>query len=316
MLHIAPPHLRRDCVAAACVAPAAPIAVTKRRRLASVVLTALLLAASTAAQAGFNPDPAVYNSIPLYRSLAFGGIDRGNDGPGFLFDDLSLSDYADNAARLPFASANGNFSANGASLSVTGWTADSGRFASRNYASMTIVNANANDRYAVTAGQGSASSVRFFSQQAAADSATFTFRVTGSEFNPLNAGLATSRLDFAATTDTSKTFLNLFDNSLGQTPRFGPGTFTYHVPNVALGTQINLFFWSSAFLSLSAGQVPQGSTFSMSADYGNTFVLEDVQLYDANNNKLSDWTLQDDLSADLLRSEGKVGVVGFHEYSL
>ncbi len=268
------------------------------RPWAALALAGLLLAASTAAQAGFNPDPSVYDNIPLYRSLAFGGIDRDGDG-GILSSDLSLSDYADNVSYLPFGSANGNFSANGANMSVVAWTSYSGQLASRNYASMTISNANVNDAYRVTAGQGSATRVSFSSQQAAAASASFTFRVTGTEFNPLNAGLSTSRLDFAATTDTSKTFNNLFDGSLG-TPRYGPGTYTYNLPTLALGTPINLLFWSSAFTQINKGQVPQGSTFNMTADYGHTFVLEDVQLFDANNNKLSDWTLIDNVSNELL----------------
>jgi hypothetical protein len=36
----------------------------------------------------------------------------------------------------------------------------------------------------------------------------------------------------------------------------------------------------------------------MTADYGNTIVLEDVQLLDENNVALSAWSLEDNLSGD------------------
>ena len=44
---------------------------------------------------------------------------------------------------------------------------------------------------------------------------------------------------------------------------------------------------------MNAGNVPAGSNFTLTAQYFNTFVLEQVGLFDANDNPIPQWTLTD-----------------------
>lgn len=93
-------------------------------------------------------------------------------------------------------------------------------------------------------------------------------------------------MDFAATTDPNRHWLDLFnDPSFGIT-EFGSGVYTLNLPIQNLGDVIHLFYWSSAHTQVNPGNVPAGSSFSLSAQYFNTFVLETVSLFDASNNPI------------------------------
>jgi len=239
-----------------------------------------------------------FDTVPLYRALAFGTIS---------FDSNAINgiDYASNTVPLPLATGNGTINANGATLNHSGASAYSGFYAGRNQASISVTNANVADTYYEVAGQGSATSVQFFDPTAAATRATFTWRMTGTTFNPNNIQpncvidfvncfpTATGRLDFAATTDPSRHWLDLFnDPSFGIT-EFGPGVYTYNLPIQNLGDVINLFYWSSAYTQVNPNTVPAGSNVSLSAQYFDTFVLETVALFDASNNPIPQWTMTD-----------------------
>jgi hypothetical protein len=266
---------------------------------------ALLLVASPAAHA------QDWTGVPLYRTLVFGGIDRGGDG-GFDGGDSALIDYANNVVPRGYSSLNRSFSANGATLNYTGWTMLSGWYASRNYASMTVTNANASDGYYLVAGSGTTSSLTFFTPEAYNARAVFRFNVSGTESNPSGLGRSTSRLDFAASTDPAASWLDLFSgnpNAFGGSPSFGAGSYTFTLPIVPLGTEIKLFYWSSAFTEVKAGQVAQGSSFTMTADYGNTFVLDSVELIDNDSNQaIGGWTLYDNVLQETVFSadDGRV----------
>lgn len=268
------------------------------RTLLPLAVSTALLAAATTAQAQTDP----YTVQPLYRTLVFGGIDRDGDG-GFSGEDSAIIDYANNVAPLPMAFLNRTFQADGATMNYTGWAAPAGLFASRNYASMTVTNANADAGYYLVAGTGTASSVTFYSPEAANARATFTFRVTGQDQNPLPGTLSGARIDFQAVAAApGQSWINLFDGTW-QTQRFGQGTFTFTLPSVPLGTEINLFYWSSAFAQVLKGQATQGSTFTMTADYSSTYVLEEVRLLDQNDQPLSSWSMVDTISGDLVFDE-------------
>lgn len=71
-------------------------------------------------------------------------------------------------------------------MNHSGASAHSGFYAGRNQASLSVTNANAGDTYYEVAGQGSATSVQFFDPSAAAAYATFTWRMSGTTFNPNN----------------------------------------------------------------------------------------------------------------------------------
>jgi hypothetical protein len=57
-------------------------------------------------------------------------------------------------------------------------------------------------------------------------------------------------------------------------------------------------FWASAFTEVKPGQGVQGSSFTMTADHGHTMVMDEVQLYDANDPAITGRTLQDVQSGD------------------
>lgn len=226
---------------------------------------------------------------PMFRTLTWGTINYVDPTSGGL-------DYVSNFVPRDVPYLRTDFSLNGASFTGVGKSAFAGFYAGRNYAEVSVTNANAADAYYQVSGQGSATTVRFFSAEAQAQRATFTFHVTGGELNPTGFGQATGRLDFGATTDPTVNWLNLFDDpddKLDSFTRLGSGRFVFELPNVALGTEIKIFYWSSAYAEVLAGNAPQGSNFRMTADYFNTFVLDDVQLYDEFDNPLSAWTMQD-----------------------
>lgn len=280
-----------------------------RRTLAALALAAAAALPGAARANLVSEGDGDYGVVPLYRAFVFGGIDRDGDG-GFFFDDINGIDYVSNSAPKALASTYGNFSANGASMTMTGWSAWSGFYAARSFASISVNNANAGDGYYLVAGQGSATSVRFYTAEAASARATFTFHVSGTESNPLGVGKSTSRLDFAATTETGKNWNGLFDGSLSTLYVNGAGTYTYTLPVADLGTAINMYFWASAFTEVKAGTFAQGSNLTMTANYGSTFVLDDVQLYDENDHKLSNWTLEDTLAGqNVFDQDGRIADV-------
>jgi hypothetical protein len=226
---------------------------------------------------------------------------------------------------LPLANGSTFISANGASLTTTGASAYAGWYAGRNYAGLSVTNANAGDLYYAVAGQGSATSVRFFDPSAAAAFATFTWHVTGTTSNPSNIQpgctidfttcfpASTGRLDFGATTDQSVSWNDLFANPNGpinSITRFGVGTFTYQMPIANLGDEIDLYYWSSAYAQVNAGDVAAHSNFTLSANYFNTVVLEQVQLFDAQGNPIGAWTLQDTNSGEtVFNQNGRLAAI-------
>jgi hypothetical protein len=281
--------------------PALPLALT--------ALTTACLALPAAAVGISFEGGGSFTEVPLYRAYVFTGLDRDNDG-GYLFDDIDGIDYVSNIAPKPMATANVQVQADGASFDASGWSAWSGFYASRSYATMTVENANENHRYYAVAGQGSSTQVQFFTPEAAASRAVFTFKVTGTESNPVNAGLVTGRLDFAATTEAGRNWLDLFNGGFGanQLFEYGTGTFSYSLPVADLGTPIYLHYWSSAFAEFLGGQVPGGSSFTATADYGHTVVLDEVQLLDADDNAISEWTLEDmNMGEVVFDQNGRVG---------
>ena len=121
---------------------------------------------------------------------------------------------------------------------------------------------------------------------------------------------ATGRLDFAATTDQSRVWNDLFaDPNFGITA-FGSGVYTFNQPIQDLGAVIHLFYWSSAYAQVNAGNVAQGTNFTLSANYFNTFVLEQVGLFDSNNNPIPKWTMTDlTTDQDVFDETGRLATV-------
>lgn len=237
---------------------------------------------------------------PYFQSFVFGGIDRDSNG-GYPFEDLFLKDHTSNSGPASL-SAGRTITADGATMQGAGQSTYSGIYASRNYATMRVSNAQAPHTYYVVSGQGSSSAVRFFTAEAAAANAVFTWRVTGTASNPSTTGNATSRLDFGAKVGTPGDWNDLFNDpsALGPIKHFGPGIYTYTLPVADLGSAIYLYFWSSAFAEVNPGEFVPGSTFDLTANFASTFVLENVDLLDDNGVELSDWSMRTNDDEDML----------------
>lgn len=273
---------------------------TLSRALRPAAMAVVLVMLSATSPVRASPD----TEAPYYRGLAFGGIAR--DG-NFQFDGQdSLSvDYQDNTAPRSLVRVAGTRSAEGATMSFEGWSAYSGYYAARSFATMTVENAQADQDYYVVAGQGTTTVARFFSPDVAAARATFTWRVTGSTSNDSGAGWADGRVDFFATTEPGRSWFDLFNGGFQDTLfEYGPGTYTYTLPTVALGDPIYLYFWTSAFTQIESGQFEQGDSFTLTADFANTVVLESVELEDDLGNAITEWSLEDALTGDALFDQG------------
>jgi PEP-CTERM motif len=281
---------------------------TTRRLLAALSLAAAALPAA----AGFTPSGGGdTGGLPLYRALVFGGIDTlAASSPGYLSQDiLDGVDYTSNVAALPVASGGGTRSASGATITGNGWTANSGFMASRNHASINVSNAQTTDDYYLVAGQGGTTRVHFNAQTSAA-AATFTWHVSGTA-STSGIGRADSRLDFAATTSPGTDWSQILFGA-GETAmtEYGTGTFSHTVPVTGQAQDVFLYWWTSAFTLLTHDTSPQGSNASLTADFGSTYVLAEVQLFDDLGNQLSDWVMTDlDTQQAVFDATGRLAAV-------
>src|SRR5688572_28347308 len=108
------------------------LAVARPRRLVAAIGLALC---SLPAMAAFVPSGGGdYGGVRVYRALVFGGIDTlAASSPGYLSQDiLDGVDYASNTAPLPVPVGGGTHSANGGTISASGWTSASGFMVARN----------------------------------------------------------------------------------------------------------------------------------------------------------------------------------------
>ncbi len=252
-------------------------------------------------------DPTV---APYYRGYAFGGISRDGDF-NFAPEDFSIDDYQSNFAPDTLVRVAGSQQADGASMSYEGWSAYSGYYAARSFATMTVANPQSDHAYYVVAGQGTTTTARFFTPEAAAARATFTWRVTGSTADSTPGGWSDGRIDFHATTQPGGNWFDLFTGGFQDTLfEYGPGTYTYTLPVTDLGTPIYLYFWTSAFTQVEPGQFTPGETFTLTADFANTIVLEDVSLEDELGNPIGEWSMEDVDTGELLFDQsGRIAAV-------
>lgn len=287
-------------------------ACTHRTRLAVAVIATL--AATAPAHADFVPSGGgSYAGVPLYRALVFGGIDtQAGTDPGYLSQDiLDGVDYVSNTAPMALATGGGTRSASGGTITGNGWSAWSGMLASRNYASISVTNAQTTDDYYLVAGQGGTTQVHFAANAPAA-SATFTWHVSGN-FQTNGPGTANARLDFASTTSPGTDWGDvLFGPGETALTAFGTGDFEYTVPLTGSDQDVYLYWWTSAFVLLSHDTFAGGASTSLTADFGSTYVLADVHVRDDKGKELAEWSMstqQGNQSVELFNQTGRVAPV-------
>lgn len=271
------------------------------------IAAALLLAtaATHATAASVSSGGGEYGAVPLYTTLVFGGVDTdaGTD-PGYQLQHIVNGfDWVSNNAPANGAGG-GSLSVNGAAMSGSGWSAYSGFMASRNFASISVGNARVTDDYYLVAGQGGASRVHFNAGTTAAQ-ATFTWTISGTALEN-GPGVANSRLDFAASTTQLGSWFDIFS----LVPVYGPGTYQFTAPVDADGGDVFLYFWSSAYALLQHGAAADGANTSLTANFGSTFVLTDVELVDDSGQLLTDWTMTDAATGEaLFDQDGRIAGV-------
>jgi len=91
-----------------------------------------------------------YTTVPLYRALAFGTVNFGDSSRNGAINGI---DYVSNLAPLPLARGDTTITTNGATFVGRGASAYSGFYAGRNYASVSVTNANVADTYYEVAGR-------------------------------------------------------------------------------------------------------------------------------------------------------------------
>ena len=231
-------------------------------------------------------------TIPFFRSFSGFGLDSnpgGIPGYGIASEDFDFSD-----AAIPRNTAVNIVNKNYGGAIVTSNTRsdDFGFFAAKNFAKLSVSNVQNAGYYAV-AGRGSHTTVEFFTPEALAQRAVFRWHVSG--VSNTNVGTATSRIDFAAGVYPTTDFNGFFDIPEGpRLQRNGPGDYTYNLP-LLLNQPIDLVYWSSAFVEVKDSKIAPvvGKTISAQADFSNTFVLDNIQLFDSSDNPITNWTMHD-----------------------
>lgn len=265
-------------------------------------MAAAALVATSAADAALvfeesgDASQATYFATQVYSGFHYDG-----GGPSSFAIDSGII-YSSNVGPRGLTIDNSIASNMGATRYANSYSVGSGFLAARNHASLNIVNAQANDGYYAVAGYGTRSSVRFFDANEAAR-AVYRWNVTGNSSAPV--GWATSRLDFKARQGPGGSWFDVFSPN---EPQFDPGQYTFSLAGGDYTQPFDLLYWSSAFVQVELGAAATGTNFSILADFASTFVLDEIELYDANDNLLTGWTLEED-GVTVFDSGGRVGAI-------
>ncbi len=252
--------------------------------LGAVLLTSLPARADLVFLGGGDDTQSTYFVSQVYS----GFHDVGGGPTSYAIDEGTI--YSSNVAPGGLVQDRSVASNMGATRYANSYSVESGFFASRNYAHLTVTNANAADGYYAVAGSGSRSSVRFFGAPDAV-SATYRWHVSGS--SNLGLGEGTSRLDFRARQQgVGGSWFDIFNPN---EPHYTPGDYSFTLSG-DFNLPFDLLYWSSAYVQVPLGGAPTGSNFSSTADFSNTYVLEGIELYDAQDVLLDGWTMVDESS--------------------
>jgi hypothetical protein len=260
------------------------------------------------------------SSAPYYMIQTFSASHNHEtaSGPGFAYTDGQITA---NNTGVGFQTMNTTYTQNGATVTATASAVPGGFYTSRNTASLSITNANAEDGYYAMGGFGTMTTAQFFAAEALASRAVFKWRVTGLE-SDVPAGkcvtdtlprvfdlCATARMDFAATTISNPDFYDMVnvDGLIEPMTAFGPGEYSYSIAGMPLNEVITFGYWTSAFVQINPGQLAQGGNYDYYSNYANTFDLIGIDLYDANDDLITDWSLRDlTTGSDVFTSAGRV----------
>jgi len=185
-----------------------------------------------------------------------------------------------------------NLSQSGSNLTTTTSASLSGFARAHTSASAQVSNASAILGYTSVGSYGFRTQVQFNSSQTPGQ-VVFNFNVSGSSSQPF--GGAGARLDFLADGSPSGSFFDVFFDPNAQ-HYTGAGAFQYTY-NGSTASPLDIMFYSASY-ALIVGNTgfpaaTNGANFTSFADFSNTFDLTSIQLYTANGELITDWSLVD-----------------------
>lgn len=271
--------------------------------LGSLVLAVSVLAPSAAGASilANTSEGDFLSSRQYYLSQAYAEIKAAN------------GDLLDSGGQLrsginPFGALNesGNLSDGSTGLNYRAFAAPYGLGYARNAATLGLANSNAlHGAYNVVASTGNRTQVRFVGYGGGTPNRIdFNFNITGTSNTPW--GTASPRLDFLVRPyDIADG--GLIDVFLDPDARntFSNGLFTYSYAG-SIAQPLDVLFWSAAFVLIgqddpNGRQFPgAGSSFISTADYSSTFDLQAINLFDENDNPITEWALVDDTTNQVL----------------
>lgn len=258
-----------------------------------MLLVACGLAAANAAHAqiqfvGGTSDTAA----TFYLSQTYGELKDANGNT------LASSGRVENSGQ-PLGAANqgGTLSAVGSTLTYSASVRTDGFALARAAASVNVSNAGANFGYNAVASQGSRTQVSFASSLTPGR-VVFNFGLTGSASSPY--GLALGRLDFLARPFQAGngSFFDVFGSDALHAVGAGNSQFTY---TGSTASPLDILFYAAAAVVIQDGAiVPAGANFSAFANFANTYDLKSIDLYTATGDTISDWTLTDEATRQVV----------------
>jgi PEP-CTERM motif len=220
---------------------------------------------------------------------------------GILLDNtfLALSGYRTDTGSVGggqygYTSTGINEEVGGAMVAGQAGTIANGFFTARNYASLSVENAE-QARYGSQSSHGTHTTVEFFTPTAITPARTrFHWIVSGLTSSTYPGVVTNADLSFAAGYFPTTGFYNFFD--LPKQENGGPllsvsgtGSFSYNLP-LLLNQPIDLFYHSAAYTYFDA---QGGETFSGFADFRNTHILDRIELFDSNDVPIPEWGMRE-----------------------
>lgn len=229
-----------------------------------------------------DPNAAQYYSVQAYAEIK-------SASPNYnILDEGGFR--GDAGSALSPAHQSGSLSGGGSTLNYSAQSALTGFAQAKASVSMSVGNAIANGGYNTVASQGSRTQA-FFISAATPGRADFNFTLSGNSSSPY--GLALGRLDFLARefTPGNGSWFDVFGSSALHADTPGNYTFTY---SGSLAGALDILFYAAAGVVIQDGAtVPGGADFTAFANFADTFDLVSIDLFDTQDQRITEWGLTD-----------------------
>lgn len=241
--------------------------------------------------------------VPYISTYSTFGRDTAS---GFVADSYNAYNTASGTINLnsnrPGATATGSSIYNnapfaGAQVEAIASAIGGGFYVAKNYAKLTVTNVQ-DSGYIAAGVYGTHTQLKFLTAPDNVAYSVFRWNVSGSTSTSPDTGFASGVLRFMAGYYPTQTYNSVFNTP---TPPSGlqffdnAGSFTYNLP-ITLGQNIDLFYQATASVQLSRTDAQDllGDSYTAEADFSSTTILDQIDLYDSNNNRItSNWSLGD-----------------------